>query len=554
MNKRVWAATFAIPVVTGFCVAGNAFADNSTTVTVNVSNTSLELDVPASPVVLTLRPTATGANFGSVDLTATVGTSNPAGYQLSVTFSDTSLNRTAAIGSSTPEIETLDTLAGGYSQSDFTVNRWGQKVTGDNYFPVPSTSLAPASWSSDGPVNNAANTITLAAKADGTVPAGNYEATLTYTLVANVVEPDPDDPDDPDPDTTTFDEAYAAAGKTKDAISNKYKMQDMSTSICDTVTTPTNTADYSDTPETQLVDIRDGRIYWVAKLMDGKCWMTQNLDLDLESTATNVTALTSENTDLNTYGSNGYDSINGYSQANNVIAWTPERSSTSTISTSGSISNWTNDYNNPYSVDPGDWYWIGNWDNNGSFTWYVSTENNYLNTADSGAGDKFSQDPYTGNGAHGHVGNYYNWPAAVASNNTSSYTMSTYDNITNNPQNSICPAHWRLPTAYSTATDTRNEIQYLLDRYGAYVESGSERDKAITAAPLWFVRGGFVQNINPYGIIQSGHSGYYWSSTVDSVTQYSSGAYALYFNSGNQFYPARALRRDYGFTIRCVVR
>ncbi len=31
----------------------------------------------------------------------------------------------------------------------------------------------------------------------------------------------------------------------------------------------------------QLRDVRDGKYYWVTKLADGKCWMTQNLDLDL---------------------------------------------------------------------------------------------------------------------------------------------------------------------------------------------------------------------------------------------------------------------------------
>lgn len=30
----------------------------------------------------------------------------------------------------------------------------------------------------------------------------------------------------------------------------------------------------------QLVDARDGKSYWVAKLKDDNCWMTQNLDYD----------------------------------------------------------------------------------------------------------------------------------------------------------------------------------------------------------------------------------------------------------------------------------
>lgn len=39
----------------------------------------------------------------------------------------------------------------------------------------------------------------------------------------------------------------------------------------------------------QLVDNRDGKTYWVAKLKDGNCWMTQNLDLDLRNITLNST-------------------------------------------------------------------------------------------------------------------------------------------------------------------------------------------------------------------------------------------------------------------------
>ena len=53
--------------------------------------------------------------------------------------------------------------------------------------------------------------------------------------------------------------------------------------------------------------------------------MTQNLDLNLS----NSTALTSDTTDLTSYGSGGYTTANGYSQqtvnGKNVISWTPAR-------------------------------------------------------------------------------------------------------------------------------------------------------------------------------------------------------------------------------------
>ena len=41
----------------------------------------------------------------------------------------------------------------------------------------------------------------------------------------------------------------------------------------------------------QLLDTRDNKVYWVTKLADGNCWMTQNLDYDIpeSSTVTKVT-------------------------------------------------------------------------------------------------------------------------------------------------------------------------------------------------------------------------------------------------------------------------
>ena len=51
-------------------------------------------------------------------------------------------------------------------------------------------------------------------------------------------------------------------------------MQDMTTEVCDSVAIGT---------ETILTDIRDNNTYTVAKLADGKCWMTQNLRITGDS-------------------------------------------------------------------------------------------------------------------------------------------------------------------------------------------------------------------------------------------------------------------------------
>ena len=45
---------------------------------------------------------------------------------------------------------------------------------------------------------------------------------------------------------------------------------------------------------TRLLDRRDNKKYWVSKLADGNCWMTQSLDLDLQAGV----ELTPDNTDI----------------------------------------------------------------------------------------------------------------------------------------------------------------------------------------------------------------------------------------------------------------
>ena len=131
-------------------------------------------------------------------------------------------------------------------------------------------------------------------------------------------------------------------------------MQEMTPEFCASVTTssPGNTA--------RLQDTRDNKQYWVAKLADGNCWMTQNLDLDLST----GTTLTPEKTNI-------------------PSSWTPKTSTTTTIS----------GYNNSdtgKSYDPG-----GN--SNGSDDYYEGT-----------------YDPNNPETAHYLVGNYYQWSIATA--------------------------------------------------------------------------------------------------------------------------------------------
>ncbi|MBQ1373445.1 hypothetical protein IIY66_01415 [Candidatus Saccharibacteria bacterium] len=241
----------------------------------------------------------------------------------------------------------------------------------------------------------------------------------------------------------------------------------------------------------QATDKRDGKKYWITKLADGNIWMTQNLDLDIEAGRT----YTSTDTDL----------------ANSTIgtSWTP------TVSTS-TTSSWTNSKTAPASYNPGNLYWNGN----------VTTSGGNLS-------DRTTTDPSaTSGGTHYHVGNYYNWTAAVAMNISRSYTSSRRD-----VNQSICPAGWRLPT-YSGDKSYLN----LKDTQG--LTAGTSGN--IQSTPTYFVYGGYWNGSSS----SVGRDGRYWSSVVNN----SNYAYLLYFAAYGDLYPQNGDARNYGYSVRCVAR
>ena len=241
----------------------------------------------------------------------------------------------------------------------------------------------------------------------------------------------------------------------------------------------------------QAVDSRDGKKYWITKLADGNIWMTQNLDLDIEAGRT----YTSADTDL----------------ANSTIGttWIP------TVSTS-TTSSWTDSEVAPSSYDPGNLYW------NGAVTTSGGNLSNMTVTDPSA----------TSGGTHYHVGNYYNWTAAVAMNDSSSYTAYQQD-----INQSICPAGWRLPT-YSGDKSYRN----LKDTQG--FTSGTSGN--IQNAPTYFVYDGDYWGGSSHNV---GRYGNYWSSVV-----HLSYAYLLYFSADGYLGSQNVDSRVFGYSVRCVAR
>ena len=89
-----------------------------------------------------------------------------------------------------------------------------------------------------------------------------------------------------------------------DIVSPVSYMQDFTASQCDSM---------AQGDQIQLVDSRDNKTYWVGKLPDGNCWMTQNLDLNLSADITftpddtNISANWRPSVSTTTGNFSGYD-------------------------------------------------------------------------------------------------------------------------------------------------------------------------------------------------------------------------------------------------------
>ena len=290
----------------------------------------------------------------------------------------------------------------------------------------------------------------------------------------------------------------------------------------------------------QAIDMRDGKKYWVTKLKDGNIWMAQNLDLDIGGT--NTAPLNSNNTDISTTASGSGVYTDGYTENDGVWTWNPVSTA---ITSNYHVSNttvspaWGNNNTAPYSAEGGDTYYYT------SNTTGNDTRYNSLQDCKNASHTEDECKRYF-------AGNYYNWTAAIASNNSTNIG-STAEEIASN---SICPKGWRLPNASQT-DNVNNEFGRMLYGEGitAALSNGNESvgyyDGAtsfnkLRSNPYYFVRSGGIVGGALYN---SGVYGDYWSSTVSSST----GAYLLAL-IGTGIYPARNDVRYVGWSVRCLAR
>ena len=274
----------------------------------------------------------------------------------------------------------------------------------------------------------------------------------------------------------------------------------------------------------QLIDQRDNKQYWVAKLKDGNCWMTQNLELDLGGrTLTPQDSDVSSNWDHDAAGGNAYTSAQDGTNDNSLIqSWSLGKVVWKTPDSTGSCSG-SGVYDLTNSACQAYWQDVSTWAPMFEYRTDGVTYDDSTQTYD----------------AHYLAGNYYSYVAATAGSGAKVTTQS------NKAPDSICPAGWELPTSYSTYNSTPGSFYNLLmNAYG--LSSDSTGGTAMRSAPLFFVRSGLVTPSGHY-LNYVGISGYYWSSVASS----SSGAYLLSFSSGG-INPSGYDNRYFGRPVRCV--
>ncbi len=472
-------------------------------------NSNITIDIENADIeILDLTP---GQQKDSNIVDITIGTNNVAGYTVSATAGNATYNNTDMTHSN--GTNKFTSIAEDASEATLsTDNTWGYSTSMDsgttwaNFSGLPVyTDTAKEIARTDGPSSDLTQ-FKIHAKAAASQPAGDYRNVINFIVVANVPP------------------------RTIEDVIPEMTMQAMNEEVCDLVEV------FDEESQTQLRDIRDDKVYWVAKLKDNHCWMTQNLDYDISTAKT----LTSENTNLKTIDTetDGYY-YNGYTKNNEtgVISWTP---SVSTFSWNGS--SWDNgstslsDYYYPRSFDAGDFYQVG--------TFFYSNNCNYLTNYEN-CTNYFKTSEDAVNGTHGHIGNYYNRAAAVASNNTNKYINSSNDTSLN-PQNSVCPANWRLPKTKQQNDTTVTGVNEFWNLVYYYNNKSTGSDNNLFAAPLYFVRAGYVDPYRNDYLYYPGYYGYYLSSTV-----YGSSVYTMYHYSG-YINPFTSNSTNYGASMRCI--
>ncbi len=529
------------------------------------SSLSLSLTQPDD---INITPTADG-QFGTTKAKLAISTSSNSGYRLYINTLDSTNAMLSTNGSQNTQIAALPSAT---TSTNFPSNTWGYSLTttlADDatlYNPMPETSTL--AYDTDQAAGD--HYLSFAANINTALPAGTYANTVQISAIAN-------------PQRITN-------------LSELTYMQDMTSSICqDTkAANGANTVTPGNEVEKRLIDVRDGKEYWVSKLADQNCWMVQNLALDLIAGQ----KLTNINTDLNsktewltptttettvpTVAAVDYNSVRSWNLGEYVLAI--PRDYSLFICTSDPANGSTNPLTNN-SLRPNQKFddlvngspRCANFPNvqNWQPTFTAQTDGTWQGQSASLVAADATNKTYD---AHYLIGNYYQYNTATASTNEAELAENSqpYNAELSIVQNSICPKGWKLPfsgrnisTGYQY--NQNGSFYHLMTAYG-YKEGVSHN---LTTGGFRMLNGvagsgnsgaSYQNLISPHmsfttsGVIRpdtgslwdAGYSGAYLSETINA-TQLNN--FYLNYNTGD-VYPSNnaAIVKTYGNSIRCLAR
>ena len=364
---------------------------SSANASVTVSDT-IRLTLTGGDLVINnLTP---GSSSDSNIITATVTSNSPYGYHLSAT-TGTKNGTTSLVNTADSNFTFTNLNSNKATLSDFSDNTWGYSYSTDNGTNWVSGDYGIAQsgynglsldnddsgatgttlFNSDSYTNSTAVKFKIGAKSSSTQASGTYTGTVNFYAVTN-----------PGPDNT---------------------MQGFAAGNASTTCTAMSTGD-----TLKLKDSRDDTEYNIGKLADGKCWLLDNLALDL----TNSTVLNG----MSESNTNASNTTLGYLKG--TTTRDPSTDADGQYATAG-VANWTSSTDYSYSAP------LVNLTNKDIVpTDTISTAGGYK------------------------VGGYYNYCAASAG----SYCYG--NESSGNATEDICPKGWRMPTG-----NTSGEYQALYD-------------------------------------------------------------------------------------------
>ena len=466
------------------------------------------LQVSLSSADITIANLAPGTAADSNIVTVNILTNNLYGYTLNASVGNSTYNTRNLVNSNSNETANFASLD--YSatptittNTSFSPSTWGYSYstnngsTWANYNGLPlysDTSNIATLRSANGPVGSTSGDnvqFKIAAKADVAQTAGEYNNVINFTLVAK-------------PAPVTLEMAYANAGKVKD-ISGHYSMQDMTTDICNAVEV-----------ENEAIEVYDARsgIYHIAKLSDHRCWMLDNLALDL--TSQNIKYSMTNGSDTKTNASaeslqylfnGGGTTTNQYATAGVGTFTSSDEFSVPRIAKNGTC------YDTNCANDPSTGQWR-----------YSSVIGAISNS----------------NGSN-EIGTYYNYCAASAGTycwgNGTSYTGSPETDPNPNSlidvAEDICPKNWRMPTSTENG-----EYQAL---YSAYSSNYTNFRRALSTPLSGYYTSGSARDQGTYGRFWS--STWYNTNIMRDLGMNTSGVD-----------PSSYYGRGYGFSVRCLAK